>query len=48
MHHYELSRLPWQYLPLGAALLLVLGQLAVLAPALRAANVPPVVATRGV
>lgn len=48
MHHYELSRLPWQYLPLGAALLLVLGQLAVLAPALRAANVPPVVATRSV
>lgn len=48
MHHYELSRLPWQYLPLGAALLVVLGQLAVLAPALRAANVPPVVATRSV
>jgi putative ABC transport system permease protein len=46
MHHYELSRLPWQYLPMGAALLLALGQLAVLAPALRAANVPPVVATR--
>jgi putative ABC transport system permease protein len=48
MHHYELSRLPWQYLPIGAALLLALGQLAVLAPALRAANVPPVVATRSV
>ncbi len=48
MQHYELSRLPWQYLPLGAALLLVLGQLAVLAPALRASRVPPVVATRSV
>jgi putative ABC transport system permease protein len=48
MHHYELSRLPGQYLPMGAALLLALGQLAVLAPALRAANVPPVVATRSV
>lgn len=46
MSHYELSRLPWQYLPVGAALLLVLGQLAVLAPALRASHVPPVVATR--
>ena len=46
MRHYELSRLPWMYLPLGAALMLVLGQLAVLAPALRAAAVAPVVATR--
>ena len=48
MHHYELSRLPWSYLPLGAAILLTLGQLSVLGPALRAANVPPVVATRSV
>ena len=48
MHHYELSRLPWQYLPFGAALMLVLGQVAVLAPALRASRVAPVVATRSV
>ena len=48
MHHYELPRLPWIYLPVGAGLLLVLGQLAVLGPALRAARVPPVVATRAV
>nr|WP_221265755.1 FtsX-like permease family protein [Oleiagrimonas soli] len=48
MHHYELPRLPWSYLPIGAALLLVLGQLAVLSPALRASRVPPVVATRSV
>lgn len=48
MHHYELTRLPWQYLPMGAALMLALGQLAVLSPALRAARVPPVVATRSV
>ncbi len=48
MRHYELSRLPWMYLPLGAALMLVLGQLAVLGPALRASRVPPVVATRSV
>ncbi len=48
MQHYELSRLPWTYLPIGAVLMLVLGQLAVLCPALRAAAVPPVVATRSV
>lgn len=48
MHHYELTRLPWTYLPYGAALMLLLGQLAVLSPALRAARVPPVVATRSV
>ncbi|HEX7326743.1 MAG TPA: FtsX-like permease family protein [Rhodanobacteraceae bacterium] len=48
MRHYELLRLPWPYLPIGAALLLVLGQLAVLKPALHAARVPPVVATRSV
>ena len=46
MRHYELSRLPAWYLPLGAALLWLLGQGAVLAPALRAARVPPMVATR--
>jgi len=46
MHHYELTRLPWTYLPYGALLMLLLGQLAVLSPALRAAKVPPVVATR--
>ena len=48
MRHYELSRLPWEYLPFGALLLLALGQLAVLGPALRASRVPPVVATRSV
>ena len=48
MKHYELPRLPLWYLPVGAIVLWVLGQLAVLAPALRASNVPPVVATRSV
>lgn len=48
MHYYELQRLPWAYLPLGAAVMLLIGQLAVLGPALRAAAVPPVVATRSV
>ncbi|MBB3227325.1 putative ABC transport system permease protein [Luteibacter sp. Sphag1AF] len=47
MVHYELPRLPFIYLPAGAALLWLLGQAAVLGPALRAASVPPVVATRG-
>lgn len=46
MRVYELPRLPWTALPVGAAALCVLGQLAVLGPALRAARVPPVVATR--
>jgi putative ABC transport system permease protein len=48
MQHYELPRLPLFYLPIGALVLWGLGQLAVLGPALRAAAVPPVVATRSV
>ncbi|MEP6897143.1 MAG: FtsX-like permease family protein [Rhodanobacter sp.] len=48
MKHYELPRLPLFYLPIGAVVLWTLGQLAVLGPALRASNVPPVVATRSV
>ncbi|MGH8403426.1 MAG: ABC transporter permease, partial [Gammaproteobacteria bacterium] len=48
MTHYELPRLPLYYLPVGAIVLWLLGQLAVLAPALRAAAVPPVEATRSV
>ena len=48
MRHYELPRLPLWYLPTGALALWALGQLAVFAPARRAANVPPVVATRSV
>lgn len=47
MREYELPRLPLGYLPVGAVLLWALGQVSVLAPALRAASVPPVVATRG-
>lgn len=46
MTQYELPRLPLYYLPVGALALWALGQLAVLGPALRAAAVPPVVATR--
>ena len=48
MKFYELPRLPLYYLPIGALVLWLLGQLAVLGPALRAAAVPPVIATRGV
>jgi len=48
MAHYEIPRLPLSYLPVGAVALWVIGQLAVLGPAMRAAAVPPVVATRSV
>jgi putative ABC transport system permease protein len=48
MGHYEMARMPWYYLPGGAIALWLLGQLAVFGPALRAASVPPVVATRSV
>jgi len=48
MVHYELPRLPGIYFSVGAIALWLIGQLAVLGPALRAAAVPPVVATRSV
>ena len=48
MTYYELPRLPAIYLPIGAAALWVLGQIAVYGPAKRAAAVPPAVATRSV
>ena len=48
MQHYELPRLPAIYFPVGAVALWLIGQIAVLGPALRAAAVPPVVATRSV
>lgn len=43
---YELPRLPLIYLPIGAVVLWLLGQLAILAPARRAAAIPPAIATR--
>jgi len=46
MDQLELSRLPLGYLGVGSAVLLILGVAAVLGPALRAASVPPAVATR--
>lgn len=48
MAEYELPRLPLHYLPLGAVVLWLLGQVAVFGPARRAAAVPPAVATRSV
>ncbi len=46
MRIYELPRLPVWYMPIGAATLWILGQLAVLAPALRASAIAPVAAIR--
>jgi len=46
MRQYEMPRLPWAWLPAGALALWGLGQLAVLAPARRAAALPPVQAMR--
>lgn len=46
MAHYELARLPLSYLPLGAVVLWLLGQIAVFGPARRAAAIPPATATR--
>ncbi len=48
MRQYEMPRLPFWYLPIGAVALWLLGQISVLAPALRAASVPPATATRSV
>ena len=48
MKHYELPHMPLAWVGAGAVVLWAIGQLAVLGPALRAAAVPPVVATRSV
>lgn len=46
--HFEMARISLLYIVVGVVALLVLGQCAVLAPAMRAARVPPVEATRSV
>jgi len=46
MNTYELPRMPISYLPIGAVLLWLLGQIAVFGPARRAAAVAPAIATR--
>jgi putative ABC transport system permease protein len=48
MHRYQVARLPPGFLPVGASLLWLLGQVAVLGPALRAAMIPPSIATHSV
>lgn len=48
MDKYEVPRLPATFLPIGAAVLWALGQLAVLGPALRASAIAPAIATRSV
>jgi putative ABC transport system permease protein len=45
---YSVGRVPLWYLPIGMLALWILGQLAVLLPARRAANIPPALATRSV
>lgn len=47
-HEQEGKLLPWHYVPVGFVCLWLLGQVAVLGPATRAARVPPAVATRSV
>jgi len=48
MHKYAVPRLPGTFLPIGAGLLWLLGQLAVLGPAMRASTIAPATATRTV
>lgn len=48
MQRFSMDRMPVGYVAVGIVALLLLGQLAVYAPALRASRVPPVVATRSV
>ncbi len=48
MDAYKVPRLPAEFLPIGALLLWTLGQIAVLGPAMRAATIPPAIATRSV
>jgi putative ABC transport system permease protein len=48
MDKYQVARLPAEFLPIGAVLLWLLGQVAVLGPAMRASMIPPAIATRSV
>ena len=45
---YDLPHIAWYYIPVGVVCLWVLGLLAVLGPALKAAAIPPAIATRNV
>jgi putative ABC transport system permease protein len=48
MQLYDLPHIAWYYIPVGIIGLWVLGLLAVLGPALKAAAIPPAIATRNV
>ena len=45
---YALAKLDWFYIPIGVVSLWILGQLAVLMPAVRASSIAPAIATRTV
>ena len=45
---FAVTALDWYYIPAGMAILFVVGQLAVLGPAMKAAATPPAIATRTV
>ena len=45
---FAMTALDWYYIPAGMVVLFVVGQLAVLGPALKAAATPPAIATRTV
>jgi len=46
VNYWAFERLPWAWLPVGAVVVLLLGQLAVLGPAMRASRIAPAIATR--
>jgi putative ABC transport system permease protein len=48
VNEFELARLPWYWVPVGAAIVFAMGQLATIGPAMRASRVSPSVATRSV
>jgi len=45
---FDMPRIAWYFAPLGMLVLLILGQLAVIGPAARAAQISPALATRSV
>lgn len=48
VNNFGLDRLDWFYIPIGMIVLWFVGQIAVLGPAKKAANIPPALATRTV
>ena len=48
VNNFDLAPLQWYFVPAGMAVLLVLGQLAVVGPAWRASRMSPATATRNI